>query len=224
MRSLLMLATILLLSGVSIPSAAARQFKVVIIDSGFMPHKKQKTKLCKDGHYDALEDKKALTPTQDKHGTDVAESFSGRVEVDACVIVVKAIERGKTKGTQMVKALKYVSTLKADAVNMSVYPTLGLFELKRLAEKITQTMPIFMAAGNESANLDETCYVFPACFRLPNIFTIGAWNPTRTPPIEEYSNTGSIIHAYFPGYAPSGSMGTSFASPQAMADYINNLE
>lgn len=210
----------------AVGAEAKRQYRVVIIDSGFQKSASSRVKLCVDGHFDFIEEKAGIFPTSESHGTDVAESFTDSLDpkVNACVIVVRAVRLTKNRKSKYIEAWRYVDSLKnIDAVNASIFNHFGGFEFRNVVTRVTARVPVFTCAGNDSINLNEICNYFPACFRLPNLFVIGAGTPAKMPPVESYSNYGLPVSAYYPGIAPSGAQGTSFASPRAMADYLNSL-
>jgi len=77
------------------------------------------------------------------------------------------------------------------------------------------------AAGNHGNNITTTPY-YPADYNLPNMITVGGWNPTNNAPYSHSNYSSTKVHLFAPGeniFSTEGATyyglqtGTSFAAP-----------
>lgn len=176
---------------------------------------------------------------------------SGHTE-DVCIVVLRLSEKADPSKIaaieSMTRALDMATRLGLVAVNMSAYTDIGMPRLWGAVKRYTDRGVLFTAAANDGDILgsDGTCFVFPPCwgYKIPNMFVVGAFDSgvffgKKSLPKgvklkrkqlgryqiypAPYSNRGELVMTYLPGDIPTGEEGTSFASPRAMADYINGL-
>lgn len=176
---------------------------------------------------------------------------SGHTE-DVCIVIFRLSEKADPSKIaaieSMTRALDMATRQGLLAVNMSVYTDLGLPRLWGAVKRFTNQGVLFTASANDGDVLgsDGTCFVFPPCwgYKIPNMFVVGAFDSgiffgKKSLPKgislkrkklgnyqiypAPYSNKGEVVMTYLPGQIPTGEEGTSFASPRAMADYINGL-
>jgi subtilisin family serine protease len=165
--------------------------------------------LCKDGHKDfsgyGLKDYYG-------HGTHVAglirRQLKGK-EKKYCLIILKYFHnKSNHSDYAFYKAIEYAAELKVQFVNIS---SSGFDEENReyfafLKAKETKWI---VSAGNDSQDLDISCNVYPACYNLPNVISVG--NMEKNLAHSETSNYGSRVKAW--------EVGTS-----VLSDYIPNDE
>lgn len=209
------------------------RYVIAIIDTGYNP--KLATiplKLCKTGHYDAITNTNNPNWSH-PHGTRIANIIAERLkDVDYCAQIINYYrpEREVTDVDRLVQALNHVQGRIPDFFNLS-YEGIGREEgeeasLRRLTEA---GAVLFAAAGNGGKNLDFMCNVYPACYKLKNLYVVGAKsfeNPKERAP---YSNYGKKVDLWAGGYAidKEGELcgqGTSYAAPRALSEYVLWLE
>ncbi len=86
-----------------------------------------------------------------------------------------------------------------------------------------------MAAGNKKLNLvRKKCLQFPECYSFKNLIVVGAQDYNEPKKHAEYSNYGTRVDLWAPGWYlnKDGSMshGSSYAAPRALSEYILYLE
>lgn len=198
------------------------KYKIAIIDTGYTG---TKLKLCKTGHYDFMTNKPMVGFQTDQnipHGQYVGDIIAeGLKDVDYCAIIFQMKDdEGFNRISNYVSALLRIYTYKVTAVNISLNgPGTSILEreaLKLVAEKAR----VFVAAGNDHQNLDFECDAFPTCYKIPNVYPIGALAKDGTK--ARLSNRGSVIKEWYPGNYKD-EFGTSFATPRALVNYVRSL-
>lgn len=205
------------------------KYKIAILDTGYdSVVAGSPLKLCRTGSYDYAEDKAEVGSADEKHGTYVS-SLIARIlsDVDYCAVVFQVYgKEGEFTTGALVDALNRSRKLGVVAVNLSYRS--GFFDweeyasLRKLAEDGTM---IFAAAGNENNDLNKTCNVYPACYNIHNLITVGALTADGDAKAS-YSNYGTKVTRWYPGYYVNGRVtarGTSFAAPQALGWYVLHL-
>jgi hypothetical protein len=206
---------------------ATQVFKIGIIDTGYNKMiDDMHVKLCDKGHYDFA----TGTPTVGHshfHGTAVAQTMVSELEgVNYCLVIYQVGGPLGITGENIAGALRRAQQEGLAAVNISLEGNAYSFDertqLQRLADKGTA---VFVAAGNRHLNLDDACFTYPSCYRLPNMYIVGATQDNGEFPAT-YSNYGSTVQVWEDGvvsFNGDALRGTSFASPRALGDYVRSL-
>ncbi len=165
------------------------------------------------------------------HGTEMAYLAASKAQgTNYCIIGVKIFDvTGKGDDEAIMdRALRHLAKVPGLAVLSMSFSGPGFrFReeqgLKNLAEA---GVVLFAAAGNSKANLDESCNVYPACYRIKGLNTVGALDDRFRGTRASYSNYGSKINIWYTGTA-LGSYGTSVSTALiagAYAAYLGNVE
>ena len=214
---------ILLSALLSFPAVGA--YRIAVIDSGYTEDIKyfpQTVKLCKNGHYDFTTKTKTVGFDSIGHGTLVADTIdktAGPINRSKrCYMIYKV---GLSINNDLANAVIKATKRGVKVINISVESSQYRHRLEKALKVATSKgVKVFVAAGNSGTNLNEFCMVYPACFKMKNLYTVGALNlgyePTR------YSNYGSIVTIWELDYA-QGQIGTSFASPRAAGKYMREI-
>jgi len=212
-----------IVTGLIIASTAeAGVTRVAFIDNGAKTT--LSVPLCQDGHYDFVAGKPGVGSSLHYHGSMVMmAAFEYIHKKDAvCFIVYKVYGPGPV-ATRIAKALdmavesgvKYVN-ISLEGLNFKSYK-----EKAALKRAFDNKVHVFMAAGNESLNLNQECRSFPSCYYpLKNKYkhVVGAYDKYNNR--AHYSNYGSIVTDWQLGDFKND-MGTSYASPRALAVHLN---
>lgn len=228
MKSLFLISLAFLLS-VDAREARAETIKIAIIDSGYDAAKQEgpPLKLCKSGHWDVITHSDTIAAPS-LHGTIVASVIATALkDVDYCAMIFNVEQdNGKMDLLDLTDAFTKAHKAGAKAVNVSLVGPQHVYLEKAVIEYVTRKgMTMFVAAGNDSKDLDTACTSYPACYKLPNVKIIGALSPDETQKAT-YSNYGSVVNAWYPGSVRTKfgyAQGTSFAAPAALADYVLSL-
>lgn len=206
-------------------------YRIAVIDSGFNPlFTSVKVKLCEKGSFDFRSGLPQQFATQ-PHGTFVAATIAqelNEVKANYCILNYQVFTDDGLSEDVLARAIYKAVANGATAINMSL-SGMAYFDMEKKAIQyaLSKGVAVFVAAGNDRKNLDEACVAFPACYRIPGMFIIGAIDHNWDYP-ESYSNFGSVVTAWYPGFfldPPQHTLvnGTSFASPRAVAKYIYSL-
>lgn len=207
------------------------KYKIAIIDTGYLVTfpGANKLKLCPTGHYDFGNDKPGIGVTKvvhrQTHGTFVGMIIAEELkDVDYCALIYQVQNSSNEIPTEFIlAALKMATEVHATLANLSyVMYQYDLSERWALRDFLATGTHAFVAAGNNSKNLDESCDAYPACYPLKNLYAVGAFNPILHLP-DTYSNYGSVINLWFSGDVSFNGIkdyGTSFAAPRALVDYV----
>jgi subtilisin family serine protease len=212
-------------------SAADRgKLRVALFDSGYNG---DPSLLCEEGHFDAPRNRrftkaeylttKGLGRDQIGHGTLVARIIQDgiRKETAYCFLIIKVFAgRDHTfiNGTPYLHLL----AVKPDVVNMSIsgpYQFVINVMERYVIEELRNTTAFIVAAGNEETNLDVNCNIYPACYRLPNVTTVGGLDSTGHRAMG--SNWATWIKSWAPYCVSENNCGTSFSAPAITAEYVN---
>lgn len=206
-------------------NAAEPRFKIVIIDTGYDDTKATAAlKLCPTGHYDFYQ-QKATIGSYGLHGTYVASVIAERLKnVDYCAVVFQVASPTGIKYRDILWALRKSLDQNATVINISIVGNGHSFiEREILVDAVKGGARVFTGAGNENQNLDTVCNVYPGCYRIRGVYSVGALSPDGTQKAL-YSNYGSKVDLWYPGHYETfdggTAQGTSFASPAALADYV----
>ncbi len=144
-----------------------------------------------------------------------------------CAVIYQVDTEEGIKVANMAKAYSKASREGITAVNISIEGIGHNFIEKLALEDLTSRgVIVFIAAGNRSDNLSETCNSYPACYRVPNTVVVGASALEDPDHRAGYSNYGGLVTAWYPGAVTFGGehmQGTSFAAPRALADFVYSL-
>ncbi len=147
--------------------------RIAVLDSGFTRTEYSKNvKLCETGHKDftgtGLEDNHG-------HGTHIVNTIVSNLKTDNyCIILVKWYDPNTIPPPTNSKAFEYLNDIDVDIVNYSAGgPSHSEYEDYVLAGLLESGVKIFVAAGNDSQNLDKKCNYYPACYRLRKLEVVG---------------------------------------------------
>jgi subtilisin family serine protease len=206
------------------------KYKIAIIDTGYdmslVPAGQPRLKLCRYGHFDFTTGKNAVGSSH-PHGTHVASIIAKELrDVDYCAVIYNVyVDRhlDRMPNEFVVGAFYKASYESVIAINASYRGTiLSVAEREAVSDAAKRVDRIFVAAGNDALNLDESCLAFPACFDIPNMFPVGAMKPDMSKRLPS-SNYGSRIKLWFNGVFDKRDQGTSYAAPRALASYVLSL-
>ena len=163
--------------------------------------------------------------TYDKHGTHIAGIIAGKadnigirgVASNVKVMPLKFINGTTGYTSDAVEAIEYGKSMGIKIINCSFGST---YSNPALLDAMQNSSILFAcAAGNSGMNIDNSP-IYPACFNLPNIISVGAINNTGN--LASFSNYGSKVNVVGPGKdilstVPENSYeymsGTSMATP-----------
>lgn len=197
--------------------------KIAIIDTG-LDYTYAK-KICDSGHYDFVSKSRRLGPDYRGHGTNIAAILINEIQKkNYCLMIFRVIGKNtvvdvSTLTQAVYKAVKNGATI----INLSFAGEDGydFIEEKALKYAISQGVKIYVAAGNEGANLDTLCNIYPACYGIEGMNVVGALDKNGKP--QKYSNKGKIVNMWFQDENPYHlkKVGTSMAVPRAIVEEIN---
>lgn len=185
--------------------------RVVVLDTGLnVDDEKYTEMLCKD--YQAIDFTTEGVNDINGHGTQIVETIKDYAKNSPyCLTILKYYTEnnsGPENLKNVVKALTWISWIKPTFVNISGGGSDWSDDEFTLIRKASTTKFI-VAVGNDEINLDEECNYYPACYRLKNIYRVGALNNSGNK--AKYSNFGSIVDFWQIG--EHGNMsGTSIAT------------
>ncbi len=151
--------------------------RVAVVDSGFDAQRFPSVPLCADSHRDFTGS--GVLSDEIGHGNNVTSLIARHATgADYCLIIIKVFTRTSTM-KEYTDGLKYVETIGADVVNLSLSGTKYNYEeayaIERLLDKGTL---ILAAAGNKGWDLSFSCLVYPACIdsRIIVVGNVGRGN------------------------------------------------
>lgn len=188
-------------SGYHVPEDRKR---IVVIDRGLTRDLLEKSQMCKDISQIALNDK----PLVNQHGVTVTSIIATNMSTSKyCITMIKSdlnIKVGLVAEYRVVNKLPNVAL-----VNMSYRgPKFNYLEYLEIVKAIEKKVTFIAAAGNESANIDQACVIYPACYArlLERKESSGHFNANYyrsrfkvIGAIAEYTNYGAIVDAYLDG-------------------------
>jgi len=189
--------------------------------------------LCKNGHYDYIDDEPTIGEDHEMHGTAVTLIIHGLLAragiTDYCFVIYKVYS--SSQASLWDDALYRAVRDKVDYVNISLSGKASHF-LERMAFNIASpNMKIYTSAGNKGITLTKhKCYIYPACYKVePKLQVVGALD--KNGDIASYSNRGYGVNRWDYGdikiIAPNftyEARGTSFASPKILAEDLINAK
>jgi subtilisin family serine protease/peptidoglycan hydrolase-like protein with peptidoglycan-binding domain len=139
---------------------------------------------------------------QDVHGTHVAGIIAAKlnnsgmtgVAPNIKILPLKFISGSTGYTSDAIDAIEYATSMGASIVNCSWG---GSDYNQALKDAMSSSNAIFIcAAGNSARNVDAN-FVYPACFDMPNIISVAAFDNNGE--IAAFSNYGSKVHVAAPG-------------------------
>ena len=207
-------------------NAKADTVKVAIIDTGFSglyATPRTRKSLCKTGHFDFTTNTPNIGFDEIGHGSFVSNLVIETAKVKrVCLLIYKvnAYVNPRTRN-HITKALLRAKNNGAQAVNISMGES-NYFHGERAALRILGKagIKVFVASGNDSADLNRACNIFPACYDdlSGNLLRVGARD--RSGLLEAYGNKGLKVQLYEYGSIINIGRGTSFAAPRAAGKYL----
>jgi subtilisin family serine protease len=205
------IALVLMVSMLLLPSVASAKVKVAIIDTG-----KPALPFSSCGEQDftgyGINDVHG-------HGTNVAGIVSTNLDANKhCLLILKFFH---SIGTPIDTTYMLIQALQA-----AIEANVDIINISASGEKRSNTEEIFVgraldkgiavvvAAGNDSRDLDKKCNIFPACYDR-RIIVVGGTNKT--------SNYGKVVDVIENGINVTGFGVTLTGSSQATALHTNKL-
>ena len=205
--------------------AQEKRVKIAVIDSGVGYWQAGQKFMCQDGRKTLIKDDNGYDTNG--HGRNIISIITRNLNpTKYCIISYKVIDFRANRGNMkhFVRAIYQAIRDKVKYINISMsgyskYKPEYLAIIKALKRKIT----IIVAAGNDGWNLDQSCTVFPACYKKyikkryrHRLKVIGANLPNSN-----YSKNRKIINIYENG-KNQGSPVMSGTS-QATANYTGKI-
>jgi len=138
----------------------------------------------------------------DKHGTHIAGIIAGKadnigirgVASNVKVMPLKFINGTTGYTSDAVEAIEYAKSMGIKIINCSFG---SIYSNPALLDAAQNSNILFAcAAGNGGVNIDNSP-IYPACFDLPNIISVGAIDNTGN--LASFSNYGSKVNVVAPG-------------------------
>lgn len=213
--------------GTKIRASAATPVRIALIDTGYdpsiIPDGVEKLKICPEGSYDFISEKPGVAAAH-WHGSVTGSLIAeGLKDVDYCVLVYQvATFTGGIPDEALIAALKRASGEHLTALNMSLGGLTYSADVEAALRAISsQGVAVFVAAGNDAHDFNVMCNTYPACYKIPGMYTVGAVDEGYLK--ASYSNYGERVDAWYLGtveFAGNRLQGTSFSSPRALADHV----
>jgi subtilisin family serine protease len=201
---------------------SSKLVRIVIIDTGYDIHS-TKFNVCPETEANFSKDFDMMD--RQGHGRNISGIISTRLNFrDYCIIPIKfasGFESGDERMTNFINALKYVSTLDFDVLNLSIAgPAESTTEDRLLTNLVNRGITIVAAAGNASSDLGKSCDTFPACAD-DRIITVGAL--AHDGKRAYFSNYGSYIKTWENGEDVSADGITLSGTSQATAIHTSKI-
>lgn len=194
---------------------------VALIDTGVDVSKIDTSKLCKGGHYDFLAGKEQIGPDKIGHGTSMFNTIVKYAkDADFCITVLKSIEPGTSVDLDrtLARSILYAITIKAKVINYSISGD-NYMNFERMALKVASSSRIFIfvAAGNDGKDLDDECFIFPACYQnIQNLIIVGSKNQS--------SNKGDVVKIRSEVWCDNKMCGTSTATAATVGKFLKHAK
>lgn len=201
----------------------ARPLQIAVIDTG-IDFKKANVNICKNGLIDFTE-----TSTLDTHGhgSNIASIIADGLNKDQyCLIILKYYDMNDVKGnsSRARDAFNWVNKHldQVDIVNMSGGgPGSDLYEEFLIRDTLDSGVVIIAAAGNDSQNLDEDCYYYPACYDS-RIIVVGNGDSEKKI-LHPSSNYGKIVDVIVNGINVCAGGSCMTGTSQSTAKVTNSV-
>lgn len=181
------------LSRLSESGVTERRQRIAVVDTGISPELINKPYMCKDTPV-VYYGKSGLDWSG--HGSNVAGLIGERINQDKYCLVMYSMSIDMSVSEE-VRYLYDISYGNFVGVNISLSSAnADYMEYAALQRLVSQQVKIFIAAGNEKNNLDETCNAFPACYAIgtPALIIVANRNKDGI-----YSNYGKIVDLHVDG-------------------------
>lgn len=181
---------------ISFKALSETRQKIVVIDTGISVEQSTSNYMCKNGVLGTA----GSWIDFNGHGQNVVGLIAKHINPKkTCIVSIKLdFMRMDTLESMIVKSMRMAELHRPVAINISMAGTFrSELELRYLTKFISSGVKVIVAAGNEGANLDEKCEIYPVCYlkemrektkpvNTSNFFVVGAKNLI-------VSNTGSLI-------------------------------
>ena len=170
--------------------AQASNIVVAVIDTGASTEG-ENIPYCKVGHMDFTKSGITGDESPSRHGSNVTSVIARNAGSKGyCIVHLKVYRKDRIDLTAYFAALKYVTDLRPNILNLSLSGGFPIEEETKLIKlALDQGTVVVAAAGNKGLILTpENCNTYPACIDR-RIFVIGAKD-------QAYSNKGSIVDTY----------------------------
>jgi hypothetical protein len=212
-----------LVSSIALAGGTDTRQMVAVVDTGIEPNARILPYLCKVDHYDftgfGIKDVHG-------HGTNVAGIIARKMNYKThCLLIIKfwhsaAINSKKSTYEVISNYSKVLDRLYPEYVNMSLSGFESHPEEFRVLNRLSKFgSKIVVAAGNNRANLNKSCSIFPACYNIKkNFYVVGSES--------EYSNYGDVVKFIAHGFEQVGIFnkraftGTSQSAANFMSDLV----
>jgi subtilisin family serine protease len=178
------------------------------------------------------------TEAYEMHGTHVSGIIAAKhnnggiagVSPDVNILPIKFINGSVGYSSDAIAAIEYAVSMGASIINCSWG---GSEYNQALKDVMENSNALFVCAAGNSARNTDVNPIYPACFDLPNIISVGAFDNKGE--IAVFSNYGSKIHVAAPGVDILSTLpgnkyglmsGTSMAAPyvSGVAALLNSKE
>ncbi len=199
--------------------------KVAIIDSGYDPMVGPGLRLCLDGHYDYTKRSPeiGMDTNSNSHGTKIARIVAKYSGGNYCLIIYKVFNNLTGESSDIADAVHRAHINGARIINLSMntWNKNGVNEQERINLLVAGEygVRIFVAAGNDSANLDKECLAYPACYKGVKMTVVGSSKDIR---YINKSNYGKIVDRK-EAYCDEGMCGTSVSAAIATGKTIKEM-
>lgn len=204
----------------------AAKYKIAVVDSGFntLEYFSDDIPICAKGHYNFITKRNDLGYDTLGHGTIVTKLINDQItdKKKICYMVYKIFSGPFTNDDLVASAIVKAVRRGARVINLSLGGPVKSYNVeKALRYAGKRGVRVFVAAGNESSNLNYTCSTYPACIKMKHVKTVGAVDYKTNGPAF-YSNYG-VRHDLWEDGAFGSMNGTSFATPRALGRYVESV-
>lgn len=142
------------------------------------------------------------------HGTNIAGIIANHLSISThCLMILKWYNSRSTYAAPSV-AIEYAVLHHAKYINLSLYGEgQDAKEKYAIAQALSRSIKVIVAAGNDSTDLTLNCDAYPACYHFPNeknfyVIADEEWTSNFNGPVDHYED-GKNVYAW--GVTKSGS-------------------
>jgi hypothetical protein len=178
----------------------AKLLKIAILDSGLQSGYINSLPLCPSGHKSFISSAWDVDDGKG-HGTNIAltiQKYIGKAP-DYCLLIIKVVSVNTRETNVLPEAIDYAREQRASIINISLSGVDSIDEEQMAIQRaLNRNMVVFVAAGNDSQNLDKNCNIYPACYQFKtNQKGFGVIGNYRTPGVRHFtSNYGSVVNMW----------------------------
>lgn len=199
-------------------SPVKAEIKIAVIDTGY--DLGSNVRLC-NGAKDYTTDRDMADRTG--HGEIVNRLLTQNLPTPLayCILPIKIFTKGHyTSPTTSADAINYAVEQGASIINMSFNGLqFSYVEQAAVRNALQKGVKLFIAAGNDSINLDKGCTSFPACYYKEAV--VVGFEDIKFSSYK--SNYGKVVDLILSGVDyETGRYGSSFATPKAINEYLIN--